>query len=120
MRNLVFPRWLCVTLFAALANAHACEGAASAPQVKCTCAKVEYPQLARRAEAQGTTGLEFTLDANGKVSSATVVRRSGWFREHRLLDQVALQWLTTCTFQPALSEEDRAKKHHMEYVWRLQ
>src|SRR5947207_2942335 len=95
--------------------AHACGKAASAPEQKCTCSPMSYPEAAVRAEAEGTTVVEFTVDGNGKVASSSIVQSSGESREHKLLDQTARELLATCTFLAARSTEVQGKKLKVEY-----
>lgn len=86
-----------------------------------TCAKPEYPVAARRAQAEGTTRIRFTVDASGKVSKAEIERASGSSREHRLLDRTAVDALSACRFQPGTDEQGNPAGAFatVEYVWKL-
>lgn len=82
----------------------------------------DYPAAAKRADATGTTSIEFTVGADGKMTDARVVRSAGSSREHRTLDRVALTKLSECTFKPGLDENGRPMggSFRVEYVWRLE
>ncbi len=84
--------------------------------------KPEYPAAALRAEAQGTTTIRFTIDANGKVASAEVIKRSGPSREHRLLDNTAVNSLSGCTFRAGRDAAGQpiTAATTVEYVWKLE
>lgn len=82
----------------------------------------DYPAAAKRADATGTTAIEFTVGADGKMTEAKVVRSAGASREHRTLDRVALTKLSECTFKPGVDEHGRpvGGSFRVEYVWRLE
>jgi periplasmic protein TonB len=82
----------------------------------------DYPPAALRAEATGTTKVRFTVDAQGKLANAEVVKSAGSTREHRALDRVALQKLSECTFKPGVDEHGTAVggSFDVEYVWKIQ
>ena len=82
---------------------------------------LEYPGAAARAEATGTTKLRFSIDAEGKVVKAEVLRGSGASREHRLLDRTAVEALSACKFKPGIDENGKAVGAFadVEYVWKL-
>jgi periplasmic protein TonB len=82
----------------------------------------DYPPQALRVEATGTTKIRFTVDANGKLSSAEVVKSAGPTREHRLLDRIAQQKLSECSFKPGIDENGRPTggTFDVEYVWKIQ
>jgi protein TonB len=84
--------------------------------------KPEYPPAATRAEATGTTVIRFTVDANGRLAGADVVRSAGPSREHRLLDRAAVSALSECRFSPGRDENGRpvGASFNVEYVWKLQ
>lgn len=85
-----------------------------------TC-RPDYPQAAARAGAQGTTGLLFTVDAEGHVIGAEIVRSSGPTREHRLLDIAARSDLSTCPFKPGkdASRRPATTRVVVNYTWVL-
>lgn len=67
-----------------------------------TCDKPEYPAAAARAEATGTTRIRFTVDGQGRVSKAEVVKSAGPSREHKMLDRTAVDALSKCHFTPGI------------------
>ena len=59
--------------------------------------KPAYPALSKRIGEEGLVVLEFTIEANGKVSEAKIKQSSG----HPRLDEAAKRGLTTlCKFHP--------------------
>jgi protein TonB len=82
----------------------------------------DYPPAAARAEATGTTKVRFTIDGQGKVVKAEVVKSAGSSREHRMLDRVAVDKLSTCRFTPGTDETGKpvGATTDVEYVWKLQ
>jgi protein TonB len=88
-----------------------------------TCApkSEDYPAPALRAEATGTTKIRFTIDATGKVAKVEVVKSAGASREHRMLDRVAVDKLSTCRFTPGIDENGKAVggSFDVEYVWKI-
>ena len=54
------------------------------------CAKPEYNAAARRADAQGTVVVVYTMDTTGTISDARVEKSSGSSREHKMLDRMTL------------------------------
>jgi protein TonB len=82
----------------------------------------EYPAAATRAGATGTSRIKFTVDAQGKVTSAEVVGSSGPTREHRLLDKTAQAALSTCPFTPGNDSTGKpvGTEVVVEYVWKLE
>ncbi len=85
--------------------------------------KPEYTPAATRAEITGvSTTIKFTVDASGKLASAEILKASGSSREHRQLDQAAVQALSACkTFRAGRDAEGRAVggSFSVEYVWKL-
>ena len=82
----------------------------------------DYPAAARRAEATGTTKLRFTVGADGKLASATIVRSAGPTREHKMLDRVVQTKLSECTFKAGFDENGRPMggTFEVDYVWKLE
>lgn len=81
----------------------------------------DYPAAAQRANATGTTSVQFTVGADGKMTAAEVVRAAGSSREHRLLDRLALNKLSECTFKPGVDENGKPMggTFRVDYVWKL-
>ena len=81
------------------------------------CATPEYPTRAARNGDQGTVRLALLVGADGRVSSSRVAKSSG----SRDLDRAALQALSLCKFQPAISNgQAEAGWAQIDYVWRLE
>jgi protein TonB len=82
----------------------------------------DYPAAASRAEATGTTRIHFTVDASGKLIKSEIAKSAGPTREHRMLDRVAQEKLSNCTFTPGIDENGHAvaTSFDFEYVWRLE
>ncbi|MCA6216642.1 energy transducer TonB [Ideonella sp. B7] len=82
----------------------------------------DYPAAAARAQATGTTRVRFTVDAGGKLAKAEVVRSAGPSREHRMLDRIAVEKLSECTFRPGVDENGHPAggTFEVDYVWTLQ
>jgi protein TonB len=81
----------------------------------------DYPAVAVKEEATGTTRVRFTVDASGKLAGSEVVRSAGASRAHKSLDRVAVSKLSECKFTPGLDENGRAVggSFEVEYVWKL-
>ena len=81
----------------------------------------DYPAVALKEEATGTTRVRFTVDAAGKLAGAEIVRSAGASRAHKALDRVAISKLSECKFSPGLDENGRAVggAFDVEYVWKL-
>ncbi|WP_374431051.1 energy transducer TonB [Ideonella dechloratans] len=82
----------------------------------------DYPVAAARAQATGTTRVRFTVDAEGKLAKAEIVKSAGPSREHRMLDRVAVDKLSECKFRPGFDENGHPTggTFEAEYVWTLQ
>ncbi|MDN2710883.1 energy transducer TonB [Janthinobacterium sp. SUN118] len=78
------------------------------------CAAPAWPLEAKRHGAQGRVTLRFTVEADGKVSKAAVIRSSGY----PALDQAARDALAKCVFNPeTLDGKPVASKVIMPYQW---
>ncbi|GAA0771362.1 energy transducer TonB [Ideonella azotifigens] len=88
----------------------------------CAPAGADYPAAASRAEATGTTRVRFTVDAAGQLAKADVVKSAGPSREHRLLDRIALDKLSGCTFKAGVDENGQPAggTFEVEYLWKLE
>lgn len=99
--------------------------AARKPEVanlsQCVPTSDDYPRAARRAEATGTTRIRLTVDAAGKLTNAEISHPSGMSREHRMLDKLALDKLSTCTFRAGIDSAGKpvGGSWEIEYVWKL-
>jgi len=84
--------------------------------------KPEFPPAALRAQVSGVSRIRFTVDANGKVTSADVVGSSGPTREHRLLDNAAKSALATCPFKAGVDANGTPIGTQVEvsYAWKLE
>jgi len=88
----------------------------------CAPTGADYPAAATRAEATGTTRVRFTVDAQGKLAKAEVVKAAGPSREHKLLDRIALDKLSGCVFKAGADENGQPTggTFEVEYVWKLE
>lgn len=78
------------------------------------CPQPAWPPGEKRRGAQGRVTLHFTVEADGKVSAAAVIRSSGY----PALDQAARDALAKCLFQPeTLDGKPVASKVIMPYEW---
>lgn len=95
----------------AIANAGRCAPTAS-----------DYPRAALRTEATGLTRIRFTVDAQGRLSGAEVVKSAGPTREHKMLDRVAVEKLSECSFTAGLDENGRPMggTFEQEYLWKVE
>jgi protein TonB len=92
------------------------------PQILASaCEKPSYPPAAARAEATGTTRIRFTVDGQGHVSKAEIVRSSGSSRENKLLDRTAVDALSRCQFKPGIDASGNpvGGTTEFDYVWSL-
>ncbi len=84
------------------------------------CVKPEYTANARRAEAQGTTIVVYTMDTNGAITEANVERSAGASREHKSLDRATVEAVLACKGR-AGTVDGKAEKlqGRVEYVWKI-
>jgi protein TonB len=89
---------------------------------ECAPTRDDYPRAALRAEATGTTKVRFNIDATGKMLGVEVVKSAGPTREHKLLDRLVVEKLSTCKFQAGTDESGHAvgASTEVEYVWKLE
>ena len=84
------------------------------------CAKPEYNAAARRADAQGTVVVVYTMDTSGAISEARVEKSSGMSREHKMLDRMTLDAVQGCKGTPGTVDGKPEKlTGRIEYVWKL-
>lgn len=83
----------------------------AAPPVP-SCSKPDWPAEARRYELEGTTTLRVVVGDDGRPTSASVEKSSGW----RLLDKASLEGLSRCVF-PKSASDGTAKP--AQFVWRF-
>jgi protein TonB len=85
------------------------------------CSKPEYPSAARRAEAEGTTVVVFTMDTNGAITDASVQKSSGPSREHKALDRATLEAVQACKGRAGTVDGKPEKlQGSVTYVWKLE
>ncbi|MBE3027558.1 energy transducer TonB [Janthinobacterium sp. BJB1] len=78
------------------------------------CTPPAWPAGAKRRGAQGRVTLHCTVQADGKVSAAAVIRSSGY----PAIDEAARDALAKCIFQPeTLDGQPVACKVIMPYQW---
>ena len=87
----------------------------------CAPTKEDYPNAALRAEAIGTTKIRFTIDGAGKLVKTEIVKAAGASREHKMLDRVAADKLSTCKFTPGLDASGKpvGGTFEVDYVWNI-
>ena len=84
------------------------------------CNKPEYNAAARRAEAQGSVVVVFTMDTSGNISEASVEKSAGPSREHKMLDRLTLEAVTACKGKPGtLDGKPEKLTSRVTYVWKL-
>ena len=84
------------------------------------CAKPEYTASTRRADAQGSVIVLYTMDTSGVISDARVDKSSGPTREHKMLDRMTLEAVLACKGQPGtLDGKPEKLSGRIEYVWKL-
>lgn len=85
-----------------------------------SCLKPAYPIGARSANAQGDTGVEYTLGTTGRIDSARVVTPSGESESHRLLDMLAIDAVRACRGTPQILNGNPVPfVGRVSYAWRL-
>lgn len=84
------------------------------------CDKPDYNAAARRAEAQGTVVVVYTMDTNGVIGEATVEKSAGPTREHKMLDRLTVEAVKACKGTPG-TLDGKAEKltSRVTYVWKL-
>jgi len=84
------------------------------------CDKPEYTTAARRAEAQGTVVVIYTMDVDGRITEASVEKSSGPTREHKQLDRATLEAVKACKGRPGMVDgKPERLSGRVEYVWKL-
>jgi protein TonB len=84
------------------------------------CAKPEYNAATRRADAQGTVIVGYTMDTSGAISEARIEKSSGVSREHKMLDRMTLEAVQGCKGTPGTVDGKPEKlTGRIEYVWKL-
>ena len=84
------------------------------------CAKPEYNAATRRADAQGTVVVVYTMDTHGVIGEARVEKTSGMSREHKMLDRMTLEAVQACRGTPGTVDGKPEKlSGRIEYVWKL-
>lgn len=101
---------LCLTSGAAWAAQE--EQEAQAPL---QCGTVAYPPEAVAYSLEGTTTVQYTVTADGRVVEPTVKRSSGW----KMLDEATLEILAGCRLTRTPAAEALAKPQVIQYVWSL-
>lgn len=84
------------------------------------CAKPSYNAATQRAAVEGTVIISYTMDTNGKISDAAVVKSAGVSREHRMLDRFTLDAVLACVGRPGtIGGVPQKLTDRVEYVWKL-
>ena len=81
----------------------------------------EYPAVAQRLGATGTSRIRFSVDAAGHILGAQILQSSGTSREHRILDQAAAAALAKCPVTLGNDDQGRAVPFttDIDYVWTM-
>jgi TonB family protein len=78
----------------------------------------DYPPVAIRTGAMGSTRVRYSLDSRGAVASSQIARVSGKSREHRLLDRIALSMVANCRF--AIGQYYEPDRFYVaDFVWSI-
>ena len=84
------------------------------------CEKPDYNAAARRAEAQGTVVVVYTMDTNGVIGQAEVEKSAGPTREHKMLDRLTVEAVKACKGTPGtLDGKAERLTSRVTYVWKL-
>jgi protein TonB len=84
------------------------------------CEKPSYNAATRRAEAQGTVVVRYTMDTTGHITEAEVERSAGVSREHKMLDRMTLEAVKGCKGTPGTVDGKPEKlSGRIEYVWKI-
>jgi protein TonB len=84
------------------------------------CTKPEYNTATRRADAQGTVVVRYTMDTSGMITDAEVEKSAGVSREHKMLDRMTLDAVKGCKGTPGTVDGKPEKlTGKIEYVWKL-
>lgn len=78
-----------------------------------SCPKPEWPRQALRYELEGVTTLRYAVGMDGRATSASVQKSSGW----KMLDNAALSSLSRCIL---LDPTPAGVTVPAQYVWRLE
>jgi protein TonB len=84
------------------------------------CERPEYNAAARRAEAQGSVTVLYTMDTTGVINEATVEKSAGPTREHKMLDRLTLEAVRSCKGKPgSLDGKPEKLTSRVTYVWKI-
>jgi protein TonB len=84
------------------------------------CERPDYNAAARKAEAQGTVTVLYTMDTTGIINEATVEKSAGPTREHKMLDRLTLEAVKSCKGRPGtLDGKPEKLTSRVTYVWKL-
>jgi len=84
------------------------------------CSKPEYSSAARRAEAQGTVIVVYTMDTSGNISDAKIEKSAGPSREHKTLDRLTLEAVLACKGRPgSVDGKPETLTARITYAWKL-
>jgi periplasmic protein TonB len=84
------------------------------------CQRPEYTVAARRAEAQGSVVVVYTMDTTGGISEAHIEQSSGPSREHKMLDRLTLEAVLACKGKPGTVDGKPVKlTSRVTYVWKI-
>jgi protein TonB len=87
-----------------------------APTLNLSAAKCVAPKQPEPAVVGGTTRLQYTVDASGKVTRVEVVQSAGDTEAHKRLDRQSVSYLSSCVFPASPGAADVVQKIEFEYV----
>lgn len=93
------------------------EAGATKPVVEfASCSKPEYPAQALANKVEGTSTLQFLVNANGSVAESRVMKSSG----DPSLDEAARLAIAKCSFRPAMRDgKPQQAWVPVQYVWKI-
>ena len=86
----------------------------------CRNTKIDYPEIAVRQNAMGTSRYAFKIGRDSRILDAEILRSSGTTIAHKLLDAAGLAKLMACESAAATVNGQPIESWlEVEYVWRI-
>lgn len=93
----------------------------SALLVSTVCPRLDYPFVAVRAEAVGTTVVALKISSTGQLLGKYLVQSAGPSYGHKALDEAVITMLGQCKYEPArLNGQAVEGWTRIEYLWKLE